>query len=173
MKSHWIFSLIIAGILLSANFPIDSYAAADAASEKAKAVAKTSISELNALIQAAVKQHAGSTRPGEQRALATLIRNLLQQRKDALLDLFTSSPREVAAAGLPASVRKQIPQDAQALRRLKKYRAHLVDVRLTFCNNFRRLFIHCKDLKTLTISAPPLRLGGQASGQPLTEIGRI
>jgi hypothetical protein len=44
---------------------------------------------------------------------------------------------------------------------------------LTFCNNFAVCSFRCKDRKTLTISTPSLRLGGKASGQPLTEIGRI
>ena len=44
---------------------------------------------------------------------------------------------------------------------------------LAFLQKLRRLFIQCKDLKTLTISTPSLRLDGKASGQTLTEIGRI
>ena len=60
-----------------------------------------------------------------------------------------------------------------ALRRLKKISGASRRGSVTFCNDLRRLFIQCKDLKTLTISTPSLRLGGKASGQTLTEIGRI
>jgi hypothetical protein len=43
----------------------------------------------------------------------------------------------------------------------------------TFGNNFALCSIRCKDLKTLTISTPSLRLDGKASGQTLTETGRL
>ena len=54
----------------------------------------------------------------------------------------------------------------------KKYQGAYRRGSFTFCNNF----VVCsfsKDLKTLTISTPSLRLDGKASGQTLTEIGRI
>ena len=42
-----------------------------------------------------------------------------------------------------------------------------------FSQYLRGAFIQCKDLKTLTISTPSLRLGEKPSVQTLTEIGRI
>ena len=59
-----------------------------------------------------------------------------------------------------------------AIARVKKYQSAYRRGSFTFCNNF----VVCsfsKDLKTLTISTPSLRLDGKASGQTLTEIGRI
>ena len=52
-----------------------------------------------------------------------------------------------------AEAQKATVESAALCRDVKKYRAHLAEVR-SLLQELRRLFIQCKDLKILTISTP-------------------